>query len=117
MSESVLNASLFTTVRPFSMALKRLGDLKVACQRANVPAEDMVQFFSSTKKRKALKQRMETWNNYGGGGVGYISYTLIVASLRVSKQAVVVCLRRELPLSLGFACDESFCTVLLRFNT
>ena len=23
----------------------------------------------------------------------------------------MVCLRRELPLSLGFACDEEFCTV------
>ncbi len=108
-SESVLNASLeFTTVRPFSMALKRLGDLKVACQRANVPAEDMVQFFSLTKKRKAVEAK--------NGNVEQVSAVLdisatplcVVALPRVSKQAVVVCLRRELPLSLGFACDEEF---------
>ncbi|CAL6408638.1 unnamed protein product [Bathycoccus prasinos] len=57
-SESVSNASLeITSVRPFSMALKRLGDLKVACQRANVPIENMVPFFTpkTGKKRKAAE--------------------------------------------------------------
>ena len=110
-SESVLNASLeFTTVRPFSMALKRLGDLKVACQRANVPAEDMVQFFSSTKKRKAVEAKNGNVEQLSAAAVLDISATplCVVALPRVSKQAVVVCLRRELPLSLGFACDEEF---------
>ena len=49
----------FMTVRPFSMALKRLGDLKAVCQRKRTSG-GYGAFFSLTKKRKQLANN-ETW--------------------------------------------------------
>lgn len=118
-SESVSNASLeITSVRPFSMALKRLGDLKVACQRANVPIENMVPFFTpkTGKKRKAS----EAMNGIEKEEVSVLDISStplsVMAIPRLEKQAIVTCLRRELPLSLGFSSDEEYLESFAAFH-
>ena len=118
-SESVSNASLeITSVRPFSMALKRLGDLKVACQRANVPIENMVPFFTpkTGKKRKAA----EAMNGIEKEEVSVLDISStplsVMAIPRLEKQAIVTCLRRELPLSLGFSSDEEYLESFAAFH-
>ncbi|CAL6406262.1 unnamed protein product [Bathycoccus prasinos] len=107
-----------TSVRPFSMALKRLGDLKVACQRANVPIENMVPFFTpkTGKKRKAA----EAMNGIEKEEVSVLDISStplsVMAIPRLEKQAIVTCLRRELPLSLGFSSDEEYLESFAAFH-
>jgi hypothetical protein len=119
-SESVSNASLeITSVRPFSMALKRIGDLKIACQRANVPIESMVPFFTpkAGKKRKAAELENGGFEEEEISVLDISSTPLsVVAIPRVEKQAIVICLRRELPLSLGFSSDEDYCESFAAFH-
>ena len=101
------------------MALKRIGDLKIACQRANVPIESMVPFFTpkAGKKRKAAELENGGFEEEEISVLDISSTPLsVVAIPRVEKQAIVICLRRELPLSLGFSSDEDYCESFAAFH-